>query len=94
MQRREVLDDVKTITAYAEEMNEFLNENELTGRRAFIESFVKEIVVSPGNAFFRCAIPMPQVSQIPGRFAEEVALHGPVSSSTLTLHELYSDFSS
>ena len=70
MQRRKVLDDVKTITAYAEEMNEFLSEKELTERRAFIESFVKEIVVSPGNAVFRCPIPTPQVSQIPGRFAE------------------------
>ena len=37
-QRREVLDDVKTITAYAQDMSEFLNESELTERRAFIES--------------------------------------------------------
>ena len=52
-QRRVVLDDVKTITAYAEDMSEFLNESELTERRAFIESFVKEIVVRPGNAVVR-----------------------------------------
>ena len=45
--RREVLDDVETITAYALDMSEFLNESELTERRAFIESFVKEIVVMP-----------------------------------------------
>ena len=43
-QRREVLDDVETITAYALDMSMFLNESELTERRAFIESFVKEIV--------------------------------------------------
>ena len=80
-QRRVVLDDVKTITAYAEDMSEFLNESELTERRAFIESFVKEIVVRPGNAVVRYSIPMPEDSRIPGRVAEEVALHGPVLST-------------
>ena len=80
-QRRVVLDDVKTITAYAEDMSEFLNESELTERRAFIESFVKEIVVRPGNAVVRYSIPMPEDSRIPGRVTEEVALHGPVLSS-------------
>ena len=49
-QRRKVLDDVNTIAAYAKEMRDFLKESELTERRAFIKSFVKEIVVSPGNA--------------------------------------------
>ena len=33
-QRREVLDDVETITAYAQDMSVFLNESELTERRA------------------------------------------------------------
>ena len=40
-ERRVVLDDVKTITAYANDMSAFLRTSEL------IESFVKEIVVSP-----------------------------------------------
>ena len=31
-------------------MRDFLNESELTERRAFIESFVKEIIVMPGDA--------------------------------------------
>ena len=44
-QRRAVLDGVNTIAAYAQDMSEFLNESELTERRAFIETFVKEIVV-------------------------------------------------
>ena len=80
-QRRVVLDDVKTITAYAEDMSEFLNESELTERRAFIESFFKEIVVSSGNAVVRYSIPMPQDSRIPGGVAEEVVLPGPVPST-------------
>ena len=75
-QRRAVLDDVETIAAYAQDMSEFLNESELTERRAFIETFVKEIVVMPGNALLRYTVPMPNDSLIPGRNAEEMALNG------------------
>ena len=57
-QRRAVLDDVNTIAAYAQDMSEFLNESGLTERRAFIETFVKEIVVTPGDALLRYTIPM------------------------------------
>ena len=79
-ERREVLDDVETITSYAQDLSVFLNESELTERRAFIGSFVKEIVVMPGNAVVRYTIPMPDDSPIPGRDAEEMALHSPVLS--------------
>ena len=54
--QRAVLDDVETITAYALDLSVFLNESELTERRAFIESFVKEIVVMPDNAVVRYTI--------------------------------------
>ena len=80
-ERREVLDDVETITAYAQDLSVFLNESELTERRAFIESFVKEIVVMPGNAVVPYTIPMPYDSPIPGRDAEEMARHSPVLST-------------
>ena len=59
-QRLKVLDDVNTITAYAKEMSDFLIESEPTERRAFIKSFVKEIVVTPGDAFLRYTIPISQ----------------------------------
>ena len=80
-QRREVLDDVETITAYALDMSNFLHESELTERRAFIESFVKEIVVMPDNAVVRYTIPMPEDSPIGARDAEEMALNGSVLST-------------
>ncbi len=80
-ERRVILDDVKTITSYAEDMSDFLKTSELTESRAFIESFVKEIVVSPGNAVVRYTIPMPDNSRIPGMDAEELALHAPVLST-------------
>ena len=80
-ERRVVLDDAETITAYAEDMSEFLKTSELTESRAFIESFVKEIVVSPGGAVVRYSIPMPEDSRMAGRDTEEVALRSPVLST-------------
>ncbi len=80
-QRRVVLDDVETITAYCEDLSGYLRESELTERRAFIESFVREIVVEPGGALVRYAIPMPEDSPIGGKDAEEMALHSPVLST-------------
>ncbi len=44
----------------AKDMSTSLNESELTERRAFIESFVKEIAVAPGKASIRYAIQMPE----------------------------------
>ena len=46
-ERRAVLDDVQTITAYAQEMSAFLATSELTESKAFIRSFIKEIAVAP-----------------------------------------------
>ncbi|MCY3956822.1 MAG: hypothetical protein OXG65_00835 [Chloroflexi bacterium] len=66
---------METITAYATEMSAFLNVSDLTERKAFVESFVKEIVV------VRFTIPMPDHSPIPGRDAEEMALNGSVLST-------------
>ena len=80
-QRLKVLDDVNTITAYAKEMSDFLSESEPTERRAFIKSFVKEIVVTPGDALLRYTIPMPDDSFIHGRNAEETALNREVLST-------------
>ena len=80
-ERRVTLDDVDTITQYAREMSEFLKTSEITESRAFINSFVKEIVVSPGKAAIRYTIPMPNDSRIPGLDSEEMALRGPVLST-------------
>ena len=76
-----MLDDVDTITAYAEDMSDYLATSELTESKAFIHSFVKEIAVAPGAATIRYAIPMPEDSPPRGGDAEEVALGGPVLST-------------
>ena len=80
-QRRAVLDDVRTITAYAQDMNRFLRKSELTERRAFIETFVKEIKLLPDNAVVRYTVPMPDDSLIPGEKAQEIPLNGSVVST-------------
>ena len=80
-ERRAVLDDVETITAYAQEMSEFLATSELTESKAFIRSFVKEVAVAPGAATIRYTVPMPGDSPLCGADAEEVALGGPVLST-------------
>ncbi|MYE83835.1 MAG: recombinase family protein, partial [Gammaproteobacteria bacterium] len=80
-ERRAVLDNVETITAFAREMSEFLRTSELTESKAFIRSFVKEIVVVPGTATIRYTIPTPQDSPIGGRDAAEVELPEAVRST-------------
>ena len=80
-ERRKVLDDMDTITAYAQDMRQFLLKSDLTESRAFIRSFVKEINVAPGRAVIRYSIPMPNDSRIPGRDVEELALRVPVLSN-------------
>ncbi len=80
-ERSSALDDVETISAYAQEMSVFLNESELTERRAFIDSFVTEVVVMPGNALLRYTIPMPEDSLVSGRAAKDMSLSGSVLST-------------
>ena len=80
-QRRAVLDDVNTITAYAEDMSRFLQKSDMPERRAFIETFVKEIELLPDNAVVRYSVPLPDDSLIPGKKVQEIPLNGSVVSS-------------
>ena len=72
---------MNTIATYAQDMSRFLKKSELTERRSFIESFVKEIIVVPGDALMRYTIPMPDDSSIPGGNAEDMGLNGSVLST-------------
>ena len=80
-ERRVVLDDVETLSAYARDMSDFLIASDLTETRSFIRSFVKEVAVRPGSATVRYTIPMPHDSRIPGMDVEEMALSNPVLRS-------------
>ena len=80
-ERRQLLDSADTIATFAEEMSDFLKTSELTETRAFVHSFVKEVVVKPGRAAIVYSIPTPDDSPIGGADAAEVALNGRVMNS-------------
>ncbi len=79
--RRQFLDSADTIATFAAEMSEFLKTSELTETKAFVGSFVKEIVVKPGRAAIVYSIPTPDDSPIWDADAAEIALNGGVMNS-------------
>ncbi len=80
-ERRAVLDSADTIAAFAEEMSEFLKTSELTETRAFVKSFVKEVLVKPGKAAVIYYLPMPDDSPIGEADTADLALGGRVIAS-------------
>ncbi len=62
-------------------MSRFFKKSGLTERRTFIESFVKETVVTSDNALMRGTVPMPEDSLVPGMSAEKMALNGSALST-------------
>ena len=80
-ERRQFLDSADTIAAFATEMSEFLKTSELTETKAFVHSFVKEVVVKPGRAAIVYSIPTPDDSPMGGADAAEIALNGRVMNS-------------
>ena len=79
-QRRELLDSADVVAAFAQDMSEFLKTSELTETKAFVRSFVKEVLVRPGGATIVYTIPTPEDSPIGGADAAEIALNGGVRS--------------
>ena len=65
-------------------LGDFLTQSELTETKAFIQSFVKEIAVAPGQAIVRYAMPMPEDSPIGRRESEVVRIGEPVLA---TVHD-------
>ena len=80
-ERRVKLDNVETITAFALDMGAFLKASELTERRAFIQAFVKQILVGSGKATIRYSIPVPEDSALNRSDTGEVTLPTPVPST-------------
>ncbi len=77
-ERRVTLDSMETIAVFARDMSDVLQGHELTERRAFIQSFVKEISVGPGKATIRYNIPMPEDGAPKGKDIGELDLPTPV----------------
>ena len=64
-QRKAVKNEQEAIVARAQDMTEFLNESELSERKAFVQTFIREIVVMPGRAVVRYTVPMAGDSHAP-----------------------------
>ena len=77
-ERRKLLDSADTIAAFAEDMSNFLKTSELTETKAFVRSFVKEVLVRSGGATIVYTIPTPEDSPIGGADAAEIALESGV----------------
>ena len=77
-ERRVRLDNLETITTFAQDMSTSLDGSGLTERKAFIQSFVKEISVGPGKATIRYNIPMPEDGGLRGKDTGELTLPSPV----------------
>ena len=69
------------MTKLGADMRDFLNESDLTETRAFVNSFVKEVVVKPGKAAVIYILPTPEDSPIGGADAAEIALNRGVMNS-------------
>ena len=59
-----------------------MNESELSERKAFAETFVREIMVMPERALIRYNVPMVGDSPTPGADSEELDLAGPPKSAS------------
>ncbi|MYK35128.1 MAG: recombinase family protein, partial [Chloroflexi bacterium] len=66
--------DAEVVAAYAREMGEWLLESGLAETKAFLRTFVKQIVVRPGRATIHYAVPTPEDSPIGGADVAEVTL--------------------
>ena len=80
-ERRDLLDRADTIATFAQDMGEFLRTSEITETRAFVRSFVKQVLVGPGQAVIHYTLPTPEDSPIGGADAAEIALAGGVMST-------------
>ena len=66
--------DVEGIVADPRGLNELLSKSEPSERRAFVEAFVEQIVIGPGQVKMHYTMPMPEDSRTAGMKAEEVAI--------------------
>ena len=80
--RKAIRDDVTAITVKALDTTEYPQKSELPERRAFVETFVRDIVVMPGNAVIHYRVPVAKGSQNPEGDSEELDLTGPLSSAS------------
>ena len=73
-QRRATRDGVATITARALDMPEYPEKSELPERKAFVKTFIRDIVVMPGKATIHYRVPIVKDSPNADEDSEELDL--------------------
>ncbi len=66
--------DMEAIVDDPRELNDLLSKSEPSERRTFVEAFVEQIVMSPGQVKMHYTMPMPEDSRTAGMKSEEVAI--------------------
>ena len=66
--------DAEVVATYAREMGDWLLESGLAETKAFLRTFIREIIVRPGHATIHYTVPTPDDSPIGGADVAEVAL--------------------
>ena len=80
-QRRATRDDVATITVKALDMTDYPEKSELPERKAFVKTFIRDIVVMPGKATIHYKVAIVTDSPNPEGDSEELDLAGPPKSA-------------
>ena len=80
-QRRATRDGVATITAKTLDMTEYPEKSELPERKAFVKTFIRDIVVMPGKAIIHYKVPIAKDSPNSEVDSEELDLAGPPKSA-------------
>ncbi len=80
-QRKSLKNDLEAIVARAQDMAEYPEESELPERKAFVETFVRDIVVMPGKATIHYKVPIAKDHRNPEGDSEELDLAGPPRSA-------------
>ena len=55
--------DISIVKSYAKELHKLLEDAEISERKAFLKSFIKEIIVDGGKATIRYKIPLPDKNE-------------------------------
>ena len=79
-ERRESLDGLSEVLKYVDDMRALFEEG-FAEKKAFIRTFVKEIVVEGGEAVVRYTLPMPPDALVGRKNGEVIALPSPVLSN-------------
>ncbi len=73
-EQMKITENAERIAKYARSLNTYLRGCDIANTKAFIQSFVKEILVRPGSATIRYTIPMPPDGPAKGKETQELAL--------------------